>query len=273
MKTHLKYLFAWMPIFANDNDAMTPEWWANEGLIILEENQVMAGLVHRDFDPQFARYGDVVNAYRPQNTEVRRRSRNSGAFTTDDSITDAIPVRMNQWLYQSRILYDGEMSQALPNLMEQHLKPMVIAISNGIDRICAYRLYQFKANLVGQLGVAPTRSALTALDRKANELLWPLENRNVVVPPSMKEAFMNDANLVTADKAGDQGTRMRELSLGRLHGFNAFMDQNLPSITSPVLAVQLGDADADFPAGSTVITLDGSADTWAVGTFVTIEGD
>lgn len=49
------------PQHANDNDAFVPEIWAQEGLAILEENMVAANLVHRDFENEIARFGDVVN--------------------------------------------------------------------------------------------------------------------------------------------------------------------------------------------------------------------
>jgi hypothetical protein len=43
------------------NDAFIAETWALEGLAILEENMVAANLVHRDFENEIARFGDVVN--------------------------------------------------------------------------------------------------------------------------------------------------------------------------------------------------------------------
>ena len=36
-----------------------------EGLAILEENMVMANLVHRDFENEIAKFGDVVNTRKP----------------------------------------------------------------------------------------------------------------------------------------------------------------------------------------------------------------
>ncbi len=46
-------------VYANDIDALIPELWANESLAILEENMVAANLIHRDFEPVFAKYGDI----------------------------------------------------------------------------------------------------------------------------------------------------------------------------------------------------------------------
>ena len=47
--------------FANDNEAFIPERWAQEGLALLQENMVMANLVHRDFESEVREFGDVVN--------------------------------------------------------------------------------------------------------------------------------------------------------------------------------------------------------------------
>lgn len=37
----------YFPAFSNSVDPYVPEFWANESLAILEENMVMAKLVHR----------------------------------------------------------------------------------------------------------------------------------------------------------------------------------------------------------------------------------
>src|SRR5436190_12374091 len=58
--------------FANDNDAFIPEVWAQEGLVILEENMVAANLVHRDFQNEIAKFGDVVNTRRPGTFKIKR---------------------------------------------------------------------------------------------------------------------------------------------------------------------------------------------------------
>ena len=59
--------------YANDNDAFVPEQWVYEGLRQLEENMVIAQLVHRDFENEVAQYGDVVNTRRPGEFKIRRK--------------------------------------------------------------------------------------------------------------------------------------------------------------------------------------------------------
>jgi hypothetical protein len=50
---------AFISVYDNNIDALIPELWAQESLAILEENMVAANLVHRDFQPVFAKFGDI----------------------------------------------------------------------------------------------------------------------------------------------------------------------------------------------------------------------
>ena len=81
--------------YANDNDALIPELWANESLAILEENMVMANLVHRDFSPLVASYGDVVNTRRPSEFGTRRKAQSDSVQNQDASSTN-VQVPLNQ---------------------------------------------------------------------------------------------------------------------------------------------------------------------------------
>ena len=68
--------------FANDNDAFIPEIWAQEGLVIVEENMVAANLVHRDFEDEIKNFGDVVNTRRPGNFKVSRKADGVGGSSS-----------------------------------------------------------------------------------------------------------------------------------------------------------------------------------------------
>ena len=76
-REHKAYSNTWVPVFDNSVDAYIPELWAQESLMILEANMVMAGLVHRDFENEIAEFGDIVNTRRPQKFEAKRKTDNS----------------------------------------------------------------------------------------------------------------------------------------------------------------------------------------------------
>lgn len=47
------------------NKFLTPDIIANEALMVLENNTVMAGLVHRDYSKEFNRVGDTITIRKP----------------------------------------------------------------------------------------------------------------------------------------------------------------------------------------------------------------
>src|SRR5690606_34329917 len=93
--------------FANDNDAFIPEVWAQEGLVILEENMVAANLVHRDFQNEIAKFGDVVNTRRPGTFKIKRKV-DGVTLTQQDANATNVRVPLDQWLYNSFTIKDGD---------------------------------------------------------------------------------------------------------------------------------------------------------------------
>ena len=75
--------------FDNDNSAFIPELWASEGLAILQENMVIANLVHRDFENEIRQFGDVVNTRRPGTFQIRRKADGDTLQNQDASATNA----------------------------------------------------------------------------------------------------------------------------------------------------------------------------------------
>ena len=86
--------------YENNLDAYIPELWAQEGLAILEENMVMANLVHRDFENEIAKFGDVVNTRKPGEFKIRRKT-DGTTLTQQDATATNVPVPLDQWFYSS----------------------------------------------------------------------------------------------------------------------------------------------------------------------------
>jgi hypothetical protein len=108
--------------WANDNDALIPELWAREALRTLMSNMVMGSLVNRDFSSQVADFGDVVNTSRPADFSGKRKT-DADDVVDQDAVSPNIPVPLDQHVHVSFVIKDGEMSKALPNLIERYLEP------------------------------------------------------------------------------------------------------------------------------------------------------
>jgi len=263
----------YIPAF--DNSALIPELWAQEALMQLEANMVMGNLVHRDFSPTVAKFGDTVNAHRPQERKATRKAASGDSIVSSDASTDNVPVVLNQHIYDSFIIKDGEESLSFKDLVNLHLTPVAQGMAQFIDQMLCGQVYRFLGNNnVGKLGTAIDKTTMTYIREKANTLRWPTQGRNFVMAPSMEQALLNTDLFVSAEKVGDDGTALREGSLGKKFGLNTFMDQNAPSIEAgnTVVTGAINNV-AGYAKGATALTVDGLSAAIANGSWCTIAGD
>jgi len=268
------YLNPVVSLYANDNDAMIPEHWAREGLMILTENMVMANLVHRDFEPIVAQYGDVVNTRRPGEFGIRRRD-DATAVVAQDAVATNVAVPLNQYFYEHFVIKDGEASKSFQDLVEMYLEPAMISIANGVDRMLLGEVPSFLSNAVGGLGLlsgTTSYDTVLAARQKLIENKAGAAGRNLVVSPSAETALLKDQTFVTADKKGDDGSALREASLGRILGMNTWMDQNTPLVVATTADTASTTTTAVEPAGETNIAVTNTTGA-TVGCFCTIVGD
>lgn len=274
-KSFLKAL-SWKSAFAGTDhpDALIPEIWAAEGLRVLYANSVMLPLVHTDFKNEIQKFGDIVNTRRPD-TMTAGRKVDGDTITFGRPTTTNIPIKLNQHIYQSFVIYDGEESKAFKDLVEEYLEPAVESIVELIDQVLLMQGHQFwwNGNIAGSLGTAADEDTVIAADKVLNDNKVKGSNRYFVVDSKMQADLLSVAQFVEADKVGDAGTALRTGSLGSYYGFSFVMSHNAPTIatgnTTKTNAVKNA---SGYSAGDTSIEIDG-AGTPAVGEFCTIVGD
>ena len=263
-----------MASFANDNDALIPELWARESIAVLEENMVMGNLIHRDFSSEIAQYGDVVNTRKPADMQVARKT-DADTVDYNDAKLNNVAVKLDQHLYTAFIIKDGERSQSMQDLLGIHLMPAMKAMGNGIDRAIlgrmAHELIGTPAARVGQLAKLDSSNAkntVLAARERMNRTLAHTGGRNLVLAPGSETAILSDALFLAADQRGDGGAALTSAHLGRILGFDTYMDQNVNGIvaTSAVDSTTTG-VDA---AGQDEVTC---TSTPAAGQFVNVAGN
>lgn len=263
----------WLAVFANDNDALIPEVWAQEALMTLEANMVASSLVYRDFENEVASFGDTVNAHRP-NTFVAKRKTDADEVTVQDAQATNVPVKLNQHLHVSFTIKDGEESKSFKDLVNLYLAPALQAEAQAIDEAVLGQAYEFMGYSVGKLGTNPTRSTVIAAKEQMNNNKVPMSGRNMLVSPNAEGSLLDIGEFIKANEVGDDGSALREGHLGRKFGFDFFMGQNVPSVaagsTTVTGAVNFG---AGYAVGSTALTVDGLSAAIAAGSWCTIAGD
>jgi hypothetical protein len=268
------YLKPVISLFANDNDALIPEIWANMGLAILEENMVAAALVHRDFSDDVGQFGDVVNTRRPGQFKIRRKGDNDPVLG-QDAIVNNVQVPLDQHFYTNFTINDGEASKAFQDLVDIHLLPGMQNIARAIDRALLGRVHAYLVNNVGTLlGLTGTtaKATILAARQKLNENKAFFNGRHGVVDPASETSLLTEELFIAADKRGDDGTALREASLGRVLGIDWWLDQNTPSFPLASGDIESTTTTAVEPLGETNIAVT-AAPTDGVGVWVVIAGE
>jgi len=269
-----KFVNSFKPVYDNTVDAWVPEVWANESIAILLENMVIANLVHTDFKNEIAQHGDVVNTRKPSTFSGKRKGINDNVTIQDASATN-IAVKLDQHLHVSFLIRDGEESKSFQSLVAEYLNPAVVAIAQSIDKILLGQAIQFKENLGGGLGrMASVGSKESLLDLRnvMNKNKAHATGRNLILTPDMETELLKDDAFTDADRVGDEGTAMREASLGQKAGFSTFMSQN--NLTSPKPTNGTSDTNTSQAEvkGSLTVNVD-SVSGMAASQYIVVTGD
>lgn len=278
MKMKLRTLAAipFRTVYDNSIDPFIPELWANESLAILEENMVAASLVHRDFEPEFAKYGDIVHTRRPGEFVAHRKTPADDVTVQDATSTD-VQVPLDQHIHVSFLIKDGEESKSFKDLVEIYMAPAMLANARIIDRVVLGQYPKFLGNSYGSLGGLTTSNArqnILGLRQIMNQNKAYMEGRNMVLTPSTESTLLNLDIFTQAQQVGDQGQALQEAYLGRKYGYNMYMCQNMAGIQGDSGAV-VGAVNhtAGYARGTTVLVVSGFTGALAVGQWVQIAGD
>lgn len=258
-------------------DAYIPELWAQESIAILEENMVIANLVHRDFEDVIQSYGDTVNTRKPgEFTAYRKTPADNVTVQTPTAVS--VPVVLNQHWHTSFIIKDADQSKSFKDLVIEYLQPAMLSIARAIDTCVSAQVFQFLANSGGQLNQLTGSNAdayLLSTRLKMNQNKAYVDNRNLILTAVSETALLSDPKFTDANRVGDDGTALRKASLGQKYGFDIFMAQNQPySIVSAtdVVSGAINNA-AGYAIGAKSFTVDGLSAAITAGTWISIAGD
>jgi len=265
-----KYTMIWCPVYDNSLDPWNPELWARESIAILEESMVWGSLVHRDFNDEVARFGDVVNTRKPSEFTAKQYAKGDTVVYQDASAQN-VQVKLDQILDISFLLYDVERTYAFADLVDVYLQPAVSAVARSIDRKIAGQAAQFLDNTVGGMGMSSAstiRGYLVAAERQLNDQKVSEIGRNFVMGSAIKEDILNTDLFVKVNEAGDESA-LRNASLGNFFGLNTFMSLNTPNCVGATQGTATTtSAAAAAGATSIAITVVGTP-----GMYITIAGD
>lgn len=204
------------------NTFLTTDIIAREALMLLRNNAVMSKLVHRDYSSEFiAGVGDTITIRKPSTFEAKE-------FDTEielQSIAEqSTTVSMDKHLDVSFAVTAKEMTMDISDFSEQLLKPAMQAFSDKIDR---YLLELAKTSVTNKVaGTASIQNDIVDARKFLTKNAAPLTDRYFVYDSDKEAELLKTDLFVSSEKVGDDGTALREASLGKKFGMNFYVDQN-----------------------------------------------
>lgn len=211
------------------NTILTPSIIAREALMVLRNNAVMANLVYRDYSDEFVPgVGSKISIRKPATFEAKE-------FTSQievQNITETkVDVTMDKFLDVSFGVSAKELTLDIADFSEQFLVPAMQAFADKVDKYLIALADAISTNKVVKedpVDVSAVVDARAFLTKNAA----PLTERRFVYNSDVEAALLKTDLFVNASAVGDEGTALREASLGRKFGMDFYVDQNFDTATT-----------------------------------------
>lgn len=207
------------------NTFLTPDIIAREALMVLRNNAVMANLVHRDYSGEFvAGVGDTITIRKPATFEAKEYA---GSITVQDANETGVAVKMDKHLDVSFAVTSKQLSMEIEDFSKQLLVPAMQAFADKVDQY----LLGLKSEITNTVP-ATAAAQNDVIDARAylTKAAAPLTERRFVYGSDMETKLLKTDLFTSAEKVGDEGTALREASLGRKYGMDFYVDQNADTV-------------------------------------------
>ena len=192
--------------------------------MVLRNNAVMPKLVHRDYSDEFVgAVGDTITVRKPATFTANEFS---GSIQVQDATETGVAVKMDKHLDVSFAVTAKQMTMDIADFSAQLLVPAMQAFADKVDQ---YLIAEAKKGGTFEVEGEITPDNVIDARRVLNGKAAPLANRSFVCGPDDEASLLKSELFVSAEKVGDNGTALREASLGRKFGFDCYVDQNADS--------------------------------------------
>lgn len=208
------------------NTILTPSIIAKEALMVLRNNAVMSNLVHRDYSAEFAKVGDTITIRKPAEFTANEFA---GTITVQDATETGVTVSMDKLLDVSFAVTAKELALDIKDFSAEFLVPAMQAFASKVDGY----LIALQSSITNRVtATSDARTDLINARKYLTNAAAPLTQRNYVYNGDIEAALLQTDLFVAADKVGDEGTALREASLGRRFGMDFYVDQNIAAATA-----------------------------------------
>jgi len=222
-----------MPAITSSNVAQAiVKLVAFDALPALEANLVMGRLVNRNYEASLAQTGDTVNVPIP-GVMVANNIAEGGTVQTQNPALGNAQIVLNKHLEATFQIPDVTKVLAFPNLLQQYMRPAIIAIATQIetDLINLYpNLTAISAVGTGGAGLA-SEAVIDSAEKSLFKALVPesIQKYAVVSPDAYSD--LRQIGRFTEDRiTAGAGQAIASGQVGKLKGFLFFRSQLVPKI-------------------------------------------
>lgn len=213
------------------NAVITPDIFAKEALMILDNNLVMAKQVHRGLEKEFSNsvngyaVGDTVSIRRPTDFTVR----DGATASVQDVVEGKTSITVNKMKGVDFSFTSTELTLDIKDLSERVIKPAMIQLANEVDANLM-ALYKDVPNWVGTPGqVVNSYADFAKAPERMDELAIPQEGRSAVLSPADHWGLLGSQTALYMQDVAKGA--YRQGSLGMIGGVDTYMSQNVPTHT------------------------------------------
>ena len=225
-----------------------PEIWSDEVVAAYQSNLVLANLVKKM--AMAGKKGDTLHIPKPTRGSANAKAENT-AVTIQNAVESEVQVVIDKHFEYSRLIEDITDVQALASLRQFYTGDAGYALAKQVDTSLFELGKQFgdnggdyvgtgTYNFSGGTGVeAYAADAVAAGDvfndagfreliQKMDDADVPMDNRCLVVPPSVRNAIMGIDRYSSSDFV--DGKVVNNGQIGNLYGIDIFVSSNCPII-------------------------------------------
>lgn len=236
------------------NSFLTPSVFAQEGLMLLENELVLGNKVHTDYSKEYAMVGDTISIRRPTAYQGQDDNLDVSAYS-EDIVQGKTTLQMNKTVSIKVDIGALDATLSFDRVQEDVIKPVVIKMRDRIETELA-SLYSQLYYFSGTPGTVPSTFKELA---KAGAIMT-----DAAIPQSDRFAVHGtDASVELADGLkgvyvqGKAKTAFEEATIGRYGGFNNYESVHAPTHTSGVAT-----GTPLVNGGSQGVTYVAAKDTW-----------
>ena len=226
-----------------------PEIWSDEVVAAYQSNLVLAPLVKKM--AMTGKKGDTIHIPKPVRGTANAKAENT-AVTIQNATEGEVQVTVDKHFEYSRLIEDITEAQALASLRQFYTGDAGYALAKQVDtdlfalgksfgnNNAAYEgtgsyfidgtngLTQYTDDTANGAVDVFTDAGFRDLIQKMDDADVPMDNRCLVVPPSVRNAIMGIARYSSSDFV--DGRVVNNGQIGNLYGIDVFVSSNCPVI-------------------------------------------